>query len=83
LLSPSQRTLRARAAAYALHAQGGTNTKAAYAARIAKLEDRVDPGRSLTPEDRARRVRQAMRSDMAALALRASRARSRKAGQAA
>jgi hypothetical protein len=75
MLSPEQRRLRARAAAYALHAQGGTNTRSAYAARIRKLEDRVDPDRALTVAERARRVDFAMRADMAALALKSSRAR--------
>lgn len=77
-LTPAQRSIRARAAAYALHAQGGTSTGAAFAARMAKLEDRIDPERVLTPEERARRVRLALKAQMATLALKASIARSRK-----
>lgn len=77
MLSPRQRSLRARAGAFALHAQGGTNTAPAFAARMRKLEDRVDPDRVLATEERARRAQLQLRSDMAVLALKASRARSR------
>lgn len=76
-LSPAERRLRARVAAYALHAQGGTNTTPAFNARMRRLEDRVDPDRVLLPEERARRVQLQLRSDMSALALKASRARRR------
>lgn len=79
LLSPGQRTLRARAAAHALHAQGGTSTKAGTAAFLERFEREVDPERVLTPEERARRAGHARKSYMAALALKASRARSPKA----
>lgn len=77
-LTPEQYTLRARAAAFAQHAQGRTNTKAAYAARLASLEDEVDPDRILSPEERARRVAWAMASQMAKLSLASSRARAKK-----
>jgi len=76
-LTQGQRTLRARAAAHALHAQGGTSTKAGTTAFLARFERQVDPDGSLTPTERARRAEHALRAHMAGLALKASRARSR------
>jgi len=76
-LTPGQRTIRARAAAYALHAQGGTNTRAATAAFLDRFSREVDPDNLLSPEERARRAAWARKSYMSALALRASRARGR------
>jgi hypothetical protein len=75
-LSDSQKVLRARAAAHALHAQGGTSTKAATAAFLARFERQVDPDGSLPPEERARRAAHARKSYMVRLALKASRRRS-------
>lgn len=77
-MTPAQRSLRARVAAFALHSQGGTNTAPAFAARMRKLEERVDPDCQLTAEERGRRARLLLRSEMAALALKSSRARSRR-----
>ncbi len=76
LLTPQQRTLRARAAAYAQHAQGRTNTGPATVGQLARFEREVDPDGALTPEERARRAEFARRSYMAKLALKASRAAS-------
>jgi hypothetical protein len=81
VLSPAQRSLRARVAAYALHSQGGTSTKAASVAFLARFERQVDPDNALPPEERARRAEYALKSHMAALSLKAS--RSRKPGQSA
>lgn len=83
MLTPAQRKIRARIAALAMHAQGGTNTRPAYAARVAKLEAQVDPSGSLTPDERARRVRLAMSAEMSRLSLKSSRARSRHLPEAA
>jgi hypothetical protein len=77
MLTPTQRTLRARAAAYALHAQGGTSTKAGTTAFLARFEKQVDPDCILRPEERARRATFARKSYMAVLALKASRAKTR------
>lgn len=77
-LSPAQRKLRARAAAFAQHAQGKTNTRPATLAQLARFEREVDPDGILSPEERARRADYAKRSYMAKLALQASRARSKK-----
>lgn len=79
-LTPTQRTLRARAAAYALHAMGGTSTRAGTAAFLARFEREVDPDRVLSAAERARRAEFARKSYFTALALKASRARSRAAG---
>src|SRR5271157_2378666 len=76
-LTPEQRTLRARIAAHALHAQGGTNTKAATAAFLTRFDRQVDPDAVLPPDERARRAEHARRTYMAALSLKASRARTR------
>jgi hypothetical protein len=40
-LTASQRSLRARAAAFAMHAQGRTNTGPAIAAQITRFEHQV------------------------------------------
>ncbi|MEJ7697469.1 MAG: hypothetical protein WKF78_12820 [Candidatus Limnocylindrales bacterium] len=61
-----------RAAAHALHAQGGTNTKAGTAAFLERFERQVDPDGRLTPEERTRRAAHARKSYMAGLALKAS-----------
>jgi hypothetical protein len=81
-LSLTERKLRARAGAHALHAQGGTSTQAGTAAFLARFEREVDPLGELDPAERARRAEHARRSHMAALALRSARKR-RLAAQAA
>jgi len=80
-LTPAERRVRARVAAFAMHAQGGTNTAPAFAARMRRLEDQVDPERRLPPDERARRVRQALRSQMAALSLRSMRVKNKGAAR--
>lgn len=77
-LTAPQRSLRARAAAHALHAMGGTSTKAGTAAFLERFERQVDPDGSLTPEERSKRAAHARKSYMAGLALKASRARQRR-----
>ena len=68
MLSQEERRLRARAAAYALHAQGGTSTKAATQAFLERFERQVDPDGVLTPEERTRRAALARKSYMSLLA---------------
>lgn len=75
VLTPAQRRLRARVGAYALHAQGGTSTKAGTAAFLARFDRQVDPDGLLLPEERARRAGLALKAHMSTLALKASRAR--------
>jgi len=77
-LTPEQRVLRARAAAHALHAQGGTNTAPGTAAFVARFEQQVDPENVLPPAIRAKRAEHARKAYMATLALRSSRARQRR-----
>lgn len=77
-LTPEQRSLRARAGAYALHAQGGTSTLAGTAAFLARFEAEVDPDGILAPEERARRAGFARKAYFAKLALASSRARAMK-----
>ena len=78
-LTPAQRTLRARVAAYARAAKYGPEvTRAAYSGRMAKLEAQVDPDCALSDIERQRRAYALMRSQMSALSLKASRARSKK-----
>ncbi len=74
-LTPSERTLRARSAALALHARGGTNTTAARVAAEKRFEDEVDPDRTLPELERARRAALARRRYYTDLAYRSARAR--------
>lgn len=68
-LTPEQRRLRAKVAALTMHALGRTNTGPARAAWERKFEAEVDPGGTLSPEERARRARLAMRAYMARIRL--------------
>jgi hypothetical protein len=83
-LTPEQRTLRSRAAAYAQWsktADWSARTAAARAAFLSRFEREVDPDGRLEPGERARRVAAARKSYMDRLALASSRARAaRKAG---
>jgi hypothetical protein len=53
-MTPGERVLRARAAAYAMHAKHGSRKAAlkGQAALLAKFERHVDPDGLLTPEER-------------------------------
>ena len=82
-LNPAQRTLRARAAAWSLHARGGTSTEAATAAFLARFEREVDPDGTLPPQERARRAGYARKAYMTGLALKASKARATRRPEAA
>lgn len=77
-LTPAQRSIRARAAAHALHAQGGTNTGPATRAFLDRFARSVDPEGVLAPEERQRRADHARKAYMTSLALKASRARQRR-----
>ena len=78
-MTPAQRTLRARMAAYSLHAAGGTSTTAGTAAFLSRFDRQVDPDGTLTPEERARRAGYARKAYFSGLALRSSVARAHKA----
>jgi hypothetical protein len=79
-LTPEQRALHARMAAYALHAQTDSreHTRPAREAFMRRFEDQVDPDGQLPPDERDRRARQALKAHMTALAVKSSTARARR-----
>lgn len=83
-LTPQQRSLRARIAAHAMHAQHDSRetSKPGRDAFRARFEREVDPDGTLPPAERKRRAEHALRAHMQGLALKSARAR-RKAGEAA
>ena len=81
--TPAQRSLHARAAAYALWA--GTEdwtarTAPGRASFLARFETEVDPLGQLAPAERTRRATAARKSYFTKLALASSRARAKKRG---
>lgn len=83
MLTPTERALRARIAAHAMHAAGKTNTAPATAASMARFEREVDPDGILDPEERARRAMHARKAYYTRLsfeAAKAKRAKRRAAG---
>lgn len=66
-MSPQEQSLRASAAAHAKHARYDPHesTKAATAATWARYEKQVDPHGELDADERRRRARHAMKSDLA------------------
>ena len=79
-LTPEQRVLRARMAAYRLHATHDPRetTRKAREAFASRFEREVDPEGLLTPAERARRAEAARRAYFTGLALKSSRARGRR-----
>lgn len=80
-LSPTERSLRARLGAHALHAKHDSRelTAPARAAFLARFEDEVDPERVLSEPERKRRAEHARRAHMTRLSFASARARKRKA----
>src|SRR6266511_4348431 len=76
-LSPAERSLRARLAAYAMHARHDARRTSANgrAAFLARFEREVDPDGRLDPEERRRRAEQARRAYFAWLSLAAAKVR--------
>jgi hypothetical protein len=76
-LTPSQRSLRARIAAYTLHAthDARVTTQPAREAFLARFEREVDPDGSLPVAERRRRAEAAKRAYFSRLALRSAKAR--------
>ena len=74
-LSPEQLSLRGRLAAYAMHAQGKTNTRPATEAAMRRFEREVDPEGVLPPDERARRAEFARKRYFTELAFKSSKAR--------
>lgn len=79
MLSPSERTLRARLAAHSLHAAGGTSTTAGTTAFLSRFDREVDPDGTLPADERARRAMHARKAYFAGLSLKAAQAKRRKA----
>jgi len=81
LLSPAERSLRARVGAHSLHAgvrDPSAHTAPARAAALARFEREVDPDGQLPPEERARRAEHARKAYFARLALASATARRKK-----
>lgn len=74
-LTPTERAMRARLAAYSQHAQGRTNTAAARAAFHNRFEREVDPNGELDPAERAKRAEAARSAHFTRLAYASARAR--------
>lgn len=81
-LTPSQRSLRARLAAYAMHARHDSRKTSANgrAAFLDRFEQQVDPQGVLPADERRRRAALARKEYFTRLALASARARSKKAG---
>ena len=83
-LTPAERVMRARLAAHKSWARTDDPTARTAPARAAmrqRFEDQVDPDRTLSESERARKADHEFRSYMAGLSLKASKARrARKAG---
>jgi len=79
-LSPAERSLRARLAAYAMHARHDARRTSANgrAAFLARFDREVDPEGLLEPDERQRRAEQARRAYFARLSLAAVKARQAK-----
>ena len=75
--SQAERSLRARLAAYALHAQHDPRETTANgrAAFLARFDREVDPRSLLEPDERRRRAEQARRAYFTRLALASAKAR--------
>jgi hypothetical protein len=80
-LTSAERTLRARLAAHALHAQvdASEHTAPARKAFLDRFDREVDPECVLTPEERTRRAAHARKAYFLGLALKSAEARRRKA----
>ena len=85
MLSPSQRTLRARIGAHTLHSKydsrltSAPGRKAAADKLNAQLLAEIDPGNTLTEAERARRLHHARKAHFSRLAL--GRVRKRRSGE--
>lgn len=76
-LTPSERSLRARIAAHAVHAKYDSRDLTANARRsfLARFEDEVDPDRSLPEAERIRRAEHARKAYFQTLAYKSARSR--------
>ena len=77
-LTPTERTLRARLAAHALHSKvedPAAHTAPARKAFLRRFELEVDPDGTLDPAERSRRAAHARQAYMTRMALRSAKAR--------
>lgn len=76
-MTPSERSLRARLAAHALHAQHDSSevSKAGREAFLARFEREVDPEGTLPTDERIRRAAHARKAYFTRLALKSAQAR--------
>ncbi len=76
-LTPSERTLRSRKAAYDRWSRSdpAEASEAARRRQLDKFEREVDPDGALDPADRAQRAERARKAHMAGLALKSAKAR--------
>jgi len=79
-LTPEDRSLRARAAAFSMHSQHDSRetTARGRAAFLAKFLDEVDPDRTLPEDERNRRAEHARSAYFARLSYKSARARRQK-----
>lgn len=85
-LTPEQRSLRGQKAAHTRWSRSGAREQQARViseARLARHEQLVDPDGVLDPVERRQCAENSLRAEMAGLALRASKARTRKGGDSA
>ncbi len=85
-LTPEQRSLHARIAAYSLHARvpdASAHTAPARKAFLDRFEREADPDGVLPPEERARRAEYLRKAYFTRLALKSAQARRKKASAAA
>ncbi len=82
MLSPGERSLRARLGAHTMHAQHDARetTSAGRAKFLAKFEDEVDPDRQLPEAERLRRAAHARSAHFLRLSLASAKARRERAG---
>jgi len=81
VLSPAERSLRAKLAAHTLHAKvadASAHTAPARQAFLDRFEREVDPDGNLTPAERARRAEHARKAYFADLAFKSAKARRQK-----
>ena len=76
-MTPTERSIRGRIGAYALHARHDPRetTAKARATFLERFEIEVDPERTLPPEERQRRAQAARKSYFAKLALKSAKKR--------
>jgi len=83
VLSPSQRAMQARLAAFVLHSRYDSRelTRPAREKFLDRFIDEVDPERTLPQAERERRAECARRAYFTRLALKSAKARAQKAGR--